>query len=66
MMKRADLDQKKAAPEKKEEVKETLEDEVSGASINEVSSLLSTQKIEQAITKRVVEQVRDANAQEED
>ena len=66
MMKRADLDQKKAAPKKMEEVKETLEDEVSEASINEVSSLLSTQKIEQAITKRVIEQVRDANAQEED
>ncbi len=66
-MKPADVGQKKVVPKKMEEVKEALEDEVSGASINEVSSLLSTQKIEQAITKRIVEQqVRDANAQEED
>ncbi len=67
-MKRADLGQKKVAPKKKvEEVKEALDDEASGASINEVSSLLSTQKIEQAIIKRAVEQeVQDANAQDED
>ncbi len=65
-MKRADLGQKKVAPKKMEEVKEALDDEVSGASINEVSSLLSTQKIEQAIIKKAVkEQVQD-DAQDED
>ncbi len=67
-MKRADLGQKKVAPKKKvEEVKEALDDEVSGASVNEVSSLLSTQKIESAILRRAVEeQVQDTNAQDED
>jgi len=67
IMKRADLGQKKVAPKKMEEVKEAFDDEISGASVNEVSSLLSTQKIEQAIIKRAVqEQVQDTNAQEED
>ncbi len=66
-MKRADLGQKKVAPKKMEEVKEALDNKASGASVNEVSSLLSTQKIEQAIIKRAVEQeVQDANAQDED
>ena len=66
-MQRADLGQKKVAPKKMEEVKEALDDEVSGASINEVSSLLSTQKIKAAIIKKAVEeQVQDANAQDED
>ena len=65
-MKRADLGQKKVAPkEKVEDVKEALDDEVSGASVNEVSSLLSTQKIDQAIKRAVEEQVQDADAQDE-
>jgi len=64
---RADLGQKKVAPKKMEEVKEAPDDEVSGASVNEVSSLLSTQKIEHAIIRRAVEeQVQDTNAQDED
>ncbi len=43
-MKRADLGQKKVAPKKTEKVKEVLDDEDSGSSVNEVSSLLSTQR----------------------
>ncbi len=66
-MKRADLGQKKVAPKKMEKVKEALEDEVSGTSVNEVSSLLSTQKIEHAIIRRALEkQVQDTHAQDED
>ena len=66
-MKRADLGQKKVAPKKMEKVKEALEDEVSGTSVNEVSSLLSTQKIEHAIIRRALEkQVQDTNAPDED
>ncbi len=66
-MKRADLGQKKVASKKMEKVKEALEDEVSGTSVNEVSSLLSTQKIEHAIIRRALEkQVQDTNAQDED
>ncbi len=66
-MKPADVGQKKVVPKKMEEVKEALDDEVSGASVNEVSSLLSTQKIESAILRRAVEeQVQDTKAQDED
>ena len=64
-MKPADEDQKKAAPKKAEEVKEALDDEVSGSSINEVSSLLSTQKIDQAIKRAVEEEVQHADAQDD-
>jgi len=55
-MKRADLGQKKVAPKKTEKVKEVLDDEDSGSSVNEVSSLLSTQKIEHAIIRRALEE----------
>ncbi len=66
-MKPADVGQKKVVPKKMEEVKEALDDEASGASVNEVSSLLSTQKIESAILRRAVEeQVQDTKAQDED
>ena len=65
-MKQGDHGQKKVAPKKLEEVKEALDNEASGASVNEVSSLLSTQKIEQAIVKKIVEeQIQDADAQDE-
>ena len=63
-MKRADGDENKVSPEKREEVRETS-DEESGASINEVSSLLSTQKIEKAIQRAVEEQVQEADAEDE-
>ncbi len=66
-MKPADVGQKKVVPKKMEEVKEAFDDEASGASVNEVSSLLSTQKIESAILRRAVEeQVQDTKAQDED
>ncbi len=66
-MKRADLGQKKVAPKKAEKVKEALDAEDSGSSVNEVSSLLSTQKIEHAIIRRALEkQVQDTHAQDED
>ncbi len=66
-MKRADLGQKKVAPKTMEKVKEVLDDEDSGASVNEVSSLLSTQKIEHAIIRRALEeQDQDTEAQDED
>lgn len=64
-MKPADHDQNETAPKKREEVKEALDDEESGASINEVSSLLSTQKIEHAIKRAVEEQVQDADAEDD-
>jgi len=65
-MKQGDHGQKKVAPKKLEEVKGALDNEASGASVNEVSSLLSTQKIEQAIVKKIVEeQIQDADAQDE-
>ena len=64
-MKPADPGQEKVAPKKTEEVKEGTDTEVSGSSINEVSSLLSTQKIDQAIKRAVEEQVQDADAQDE-
>lgn len=62
-MKRTDLGPKKVAPKKIKEVKEALDSE--GAPINEVSSLISTQKIEHAIKRAVEEEVQDANAQDE-
>ena len=66
-MKRADLGQKKVAPEKTEKVKEALDDQDSGSAVNEVSSLLSTQKIEHAIIRRALEeQDQDTHAQDED
>ena len=66
-MKRVDLGQKKVASKKMEKVKEALEDEDSGTSVNEVSSLLSTQKIEHAIIRRALEeQDQDTEAQDED
>ena len=64
-MKPVDPGQEKVAPKKTEEVKEETDTEVSGSSINEVSSLLSTQKIDQAIKRAVEEQVQDADAQDE-
>lgn len=63
-MKQADGDENKVAPKKTEDVKE-VPDEESGASINEVSSLLSTQKIERAIQKAVEEEVQDADTEDE-
>ena len=66
-MKRADLGEKRVAPKKTGKVKEVLDDEDSGSSINEVSSLLSTQKIEHAIIRRALEeQDQDTHAQDED
>jgi hypothetical protein len=65
IMKRSDHGQNEVAPKKTEEVKEALDDEESGASINEVSSLLSTQKIEQAIKRAVEEQVQGADTEDE-
>ena len=64
-MKPADPGQEKESPRKTEEVKEGTDSEVSGSSINEVSSLLSTQKIERAIIRAVEEQVQDADTDTE-
>ncbi len=64
-MKPADNGQEKGVPKKTEEVNEGTDTEVSGSSTNEVSSLLSTQKIDQAIKRAVEEQVQDADAQDE-
>ena len=66
-MNRADLGEKKVAPKNTDQVKEVLDDEDSGSSVNEVSSLLSTQKIEHAIIRRALEeQDQDTEAQDED
>ena len=66
-MNRADLGEKKVAPKNMDKVKEVLDDEDSRSSVNEVSSLLSTQKIEHAIIRRALEeQAQDTEAQDED
>ena len=66
-MKRADLGEKKVTPKNTDKVREVLDNEDSGSSVNEVSSLLSTQKIEHAIIRRALEeQDQDTEAQDED
>ncbi len=66
-MKQADLGETKVAPKNTDKVKGVLDDKDSGSSINEVSSLLSTQKIEHAIIRRALEeQDQGTHAQDED
>ncbi len=67
-MKPVDLGQEKVALKKMEEVKEAFDNEVSGATINEVKGSvapLSTRQLKQAIKGAVEESVQDANAQDE-